>query len=1430
MAALDTLNRKDLGNCKTMSKPPAGVGDIFASVMVLFAGLNPDIPVQKNGKLKEKDRSWESAKKILLSNVNALMDDLHNFKSLVDSYAVPDNSAAAGLCAWVINIVAYYDVIVSVEPKRQALRLCTEVWQAANAKLEAVLSKVRQLSERLAKLTDEYERTNADVNLAIATVEKGKMKMDLARRLTMALGSENTRWAANVQILQAEAETIVGDVLVAAAFVTYAGPFTKPYRDVLVSTHWRPFILHGKKALALRDDASPVSLLTPPTDIATWIGAGLPSDSVSIENGTIVSACKRWPLLVDPQLQAIHWLRSKGQAKLVVVRRYASNLVQVVEHAIETGASLLIEHMDESIDPVLWPVISRCTVTKGRKTCLKLGDKLIEWVDSFRLYLHTTLSNPHYPPEVQAETTLVNFAVTPQGLEDQLLALVVRKEWPKKARARTALMLQQTQFKVKMLALEDKILSSLADAEGEVTENVELIVDLETTKATADVVAAQSRAAQANEAEIAALSTKYASVAARGAMLFFVINNLYKLHTYYVFSLNAFVVMFQRGMESAKSSTAPVDLDDAKKPSALNRFKLAAKRVIGSQRFHWDTDVLLEDRVLEETTDLDFIIASAKEDIPIDDAAIHVRCGHLEASITQGVFDYVRRGLLEKDKLLLAAQLCFGILKQRGTISATELTYLATTPTMDDTAMAMGLLNEWLTEHQWQKIRKLEDVPGFQLLPNEMKADAEEWKEWFYTDAPETHEMPGRKRSPMSQLLLLRILRPDRFLPALSTFIASHLGPTYVHQPPFDLETIYQEGSASTPIFFLLFPGVDPTVAIEQLGQKLQMTSEKGNFKHISMGQGQEGPAEATLSAFASAGSWLVLQNIHLMPRWLPVLTRLLDQCAKTADPNFRVFLSAEAPPLPSMTNMPESLLQCCIKVANEAPMDLRSNLSRAWANFSVKTIETSVKPNEFQGCLFALCVYHALILGRRRFGPQGWSRPYSFNNGDLTLCADVLKRYVEKTLDGPLPWDDLRFIFGDIMYGGHITDFWDRLTNRTYLGTLFTEDALRGKDIMPGLSPPDPYLFTYSKYAHYIAHELPQETPLLFGLHPNTEIQTMTTACDDLLFQLTLTGGALLGISASTASASPATSAAALVMSLLQRLPEPFNLSELNDEAAPLLEQSHPMAPYVVVALQECTRMNALLSVLHRSLSELAKGLNGLLNMSEAMEELLEALSLQQVPGRNPLHSCSWERYAYPSRKSLAAWYSDLLDRAAFLSCWVLASDWALPASMWLSGLFNPASFLTAVKQVTARATQQPLDSMTIETHFVSVASTSSKGAFVHGLFLEGARWCMPEDGDDGDAYGVDDVSCAGFLTDAKPKEALCIVPTMYVRAVPIRDDWDPTAVGHFRRDPSTYECPVYVTSMRGPTYVFLATLNTRTPKAKWILAGVALLLQKDG
>lgn len=118
------------------------------------------------------------------------------------------------------------------------------------------------------------------------------------------------------------------------------------------------------------------------------------------------------------------------------------NMVTVMERAIEAGHSVLIENMGESIDAVLNPVITRSTFKKGRNLYVKLGDKEVEYNKNFRLFLHTKLSNPHYPPEIQAETTLINFTVTEKGLEDQLLALVVNKERPDLEETKTQLIIQ----------------------------------------------------------------------------------------------------------------------------------------------------------------------------------------------------------------------------------------------------------------------------------------------------------------------------------------------------------------------------------------------------------------------------------------------------------------------------------------------------------------------------------------------------------------------------------------------------------------------------------------------------------------------------------------------------------------------------------------------------------------------------------------------------------------------------------------------------------------------------------------------------------------------------------------------------------------------------------------------------------------------------
>lgn len=162
--------------------------------------------------------------------------------------------------------------------------------------------------------------------------------------------------------------------------------------------------------------------------------------------------------------------------------------ISTMERAIEAGNSVLIENMGESIDAVYWPVVTRSTFKKGRSLYVKMGDKEVEYNKNFKLFLHTKLSNPHYPPEIQAETTLINFTVTEKGLEDQLLALVVNKERPDLEETKSQLIIQNTEFTIKLKQLEDELLYKLSTAEGDITEDVALIESLEESKRVSDEI------------------------------------------------------------------------------------------------------------------------------------------------------------------------------------------------------------------------------------------------------------------------------------------------------------------------------------------------------------------------------------------------------------------------------------------------------------------------------------------------------------------------------------------------------------------------------------------------------------------------------------------------------------------------------------------------------------------------------------------------------------------------------------------------------------------------------------------------------------------------------------------------------------------------------------------------------------------------------
>jgi dynein heavy chain len=609
------------------------------------------------------------------------------------------------------------------------------------------------------------------------------------------------------------------------------------------------------------------------------------------------------------------------------------------------------------------------------------------------------------------------------------------------------------------------------------------------------------------------------------------------------------------------------------------------------------------------------------------------------------------------------------------------------------------------------------------------------------------------------------------------------------------------------------------------MGKKMGMTFVNGNFKNISMGQGQEKPAEAVISKFAKEGGWVMLQNLHLMQSWVPKLERLLEVVQEDAHPDFRCFCSAEPPPIPTWKNMPESLMQGSVKVANEAPSDIKSNIIRGMKNFDHERIEGCTKKTDFKACLYALCWFHSIVLGRRRFGQQGWSRKYSFNTGDLTICANVLQSYLEANV--VVPWQDLRYIFGEIMYGGHITDAWDRRTCNNYLLVIINPELHSGLELGPGFKSPDANTLDYAGYLDYTEQHLPSDSPSMFGLHPNAEIGYLTNWTSTIFTTIMiLSGGGSGGDGGGSGGGSSIKETMAFFM---DNLPEGFQMLDVMELAEPLLEGES--SPYVMVAIQECQRMNGLMNEIKRSLIELEKGLKGQLNISQPMEDLITAISLNEWPGRNPFSACEWEKKAWPCMKNMMAEFADMLLRIDQLKTW--SSDLVTPYSLWLPGLFNPTSYLTAVMQVTARRTGMPLDQMTTETYVSTYLKPDhvdyypEDGAFVHGLFIEGARWPTGEEA--GDIEPVTGVPCAGHLVDSRLKELLPVMPVIYVKAVKVQPSWEPSAVGYLRRLPDIYEAPVYLTSFRGHTYVFLATLKTVDPNSKWVLTGTAVLMQTD-
>lgn len=1073
---------------------------------------------------------------------------------------------------------------------------------------------------------------------------------------------------------------------------------------------------------------------------------------MSIENAAITTSCSRWPLIIDPQLQGSKWIRGMQGEELEVIQFSQDRWIVRLESCIQLGRTVMIESIGQELDAILEPLLARAIIRKGRNTLLiKLGSEEIEYNPSFKLYLQTKLSNPHYRPEIAAQCTIINFIVTESGLEDQLLATVVNIEKPELEKSKQELVKRQNEFKVILADLEEQLLNNLSSADpNTILSNTELIEGLEKTKIYSEDIKQQTIQAQKTEIQINEARDVYRRVAGEGAMLYFLIISLCVVDHMYQYSLESFLTFLLKAVDKTP---------------------------------HYDE---LENRVV-----------------------------NLRENIRSTIYQWVSRGLFERHKQIFLTQITLRLM-QKGVIDTPYdpqmVSFLLKCPIKINVEKPQSL--DWLPDIAWFAVQKLIEIEEFQNLATNMDKDAPtRFKEWFNDLQPEVANLPldwkRLNNTPFQKLLVLRCLRPDRLTTAVSNWIRDALpnGSAYVDiDQGFSfmeiLENVLEDSTNTIPIFFILSPGTDPVADVERIGKKRGIEEGK-NYWNVAMGEGTELLAFKCLEMGHKEGHWVILQNIHLMPKWLLLLEKKLDVFASEgSNISFRLFLSAE----PSV-EIPIGILDRSIKLTNEPPQGMKANVKRAFAQFNKD--EFNERDPRVRSIIFGLCFFHATVVERRKFGAKGWNMRYPFNMGDLRDSSLVLLNYFENSQGGTkIPWEDLRYIFGEIMYGGHIVDEWDRKLCRAYLANLMDNPLLDETELFPfsdgkTASFKSPAPTDYLKYMEYIDEKFPDETPIAFGMHPNAEIG-FRTAQGNFLFSTLLE---LAPKDEASGDDSTVRTKNEIAHEVVDHILTDMNLEnmkfDLDDIKSKVAEGEEKMC-FINVFLQECEYMNFLLFEMLRSLQEIELALKGELTPTEKMENTIDSLVLGRVPQ-------TWIDLAYPSCRGLPSWLVNLQARVEQLSNWKDDPN-SVPKVTNIARLFNPQSFLTAVKQFHAQKTQSELNRLYIQTDITKryeseIEDPPREGAFVTGLNLDGARWDLTN----------------GQIEESRPKEMFCPLPVINCRAGVVQTDG--------REDRNTFFCPVYKTENRGNTYVFTAQLRTpKFPAPKWTLAGVAVIMDVEG
>jgi dynein heavy chain len=1062
--ALKSITAQDFVTLKKLTSPPALIKRIFDGVAVLLHQplALPGAEVVKN-KVWISD-SWDVSGKSLASDPKTLVTlidfgerkkDRINEETCelllpylhMEEFNTERAAAAcgnvAGLCTWVRAMHEYINIAKIVEPKKERLRVMQNELRSANRKRETEERALDKVNTEVQRFNDQFNRENAKKIALEEDAANTKKRMDSANHLIDALAGERERWTNQSNEFKDVIRRLVGDVAMSCAFISYCGPFNADFRQQLVQDYFYKRCKQLK--IPVTDNLNIVKFLVDETTVADWQLEGLPADAHSIQNAIMITTSTKWPLMIDPQGQALQWIRRRSESSGSKVTQLTDKrFLNHLQEQMGNGRPLIVEDLTQDIDPVIDPVLEKQVTKDGRGFSIKINDQDMAFDKRFGFFMTTKLPNPSFPPELFAKCLIIDFTVTQQGLEQQLLSQVISKEKAELNEESAKLSEEINRNDKKRKDLEDRLLKQLSESQGNLIDDYSLIETLRETKVASGEIAEKLAVAVETQKRISTACEEYRPVATRGSVLYFLLVEMSLVNPMYQTSLPQFLQIFNSGIDQSE------------------RVQITQKR-----------------------------IASIMD------------------TLTFLAFAYVVRGLFASHKLLFVMLMACKIQMRAGALDPVAFETLLKGSTALATGIEKPKPFNWLRDamKSWPGIVTLSELfpKQFKSLTELIARDEKAWRAWYESEAIETAPMPdlNDKLDAFSKLLLIRCVREDRTMLAATNYVALVLGKNFAEPQQLDVLGCIEETRGTVPIIFLLSQGSDPTTTIEAAAKKL-----KKKVMPISMGQGQEQAARVIVEQAWAQGEWALLQNCHLGLPFVAELEEMLRNVLQNEDKRAaiheesRIWITSEPHP-----KFPIGLLQMAIKLTNEPPQGIRAGIIRSYSWLSQDVLEAFRRP-EWKPLLFTQCFLHSVVQERRKFGPIGFCVPYEFNQGDWTASVQFLQNHLtligEDAKKAAVSWETVQYMVAEIQYGGRITDNKDRelfntITNKLYdpavcqNGFNFCASAAYKYGL--------PLFDDIVKHREFIRDTYPEvDPPDVFGMSPNADITYRSRQAQDVL------------------------------------------------------------------------------------------------------------------------------------------------------------------------------------------------------------------------------------------------------------------------------------------------------------------------------------------